>query len=59
MRRQDAFVRAPSGADTLSLFYLRTNGLADTEVRYRGRAAGMWGAEETITSFAPPGYVPP
>jgi len=55
----DAFVLAPSGADALGLFSLRTNGLADTEVRYRGRAADMWGAEETITSFAPPGYLPP
>jgi hypothetical protein len=55
----DAFVLAPSGADALGLFYLRTNGLAETELRYRTRAAGAWGAEETVTSFVQPGYTPP
>jgi len=55
----DTFVLAPSGADALGLFYLGAQGVAESEVRYRPRSAGAWKAEETVTSFAQPGYTPP
>lgn len=54
----ESFALAPSGADALAVFYLRTSGIAPSEVLYRARTAGTWAAEETVTSFTQPGYMP-